>query len=213
MRDFFTPNLKMLFAAHHFVYKSKDIHEIASVVNIKVDIIEEWMQSFDWLEALGYWGNRPKAGDLRAAERCWTDMIENSEDLYPIDYPDKPRHLSYTQNTLDASALIKSHLFCVDNLTEDEIQERLANEDDDGMKPVRYGGQYLESSYRWWIFPNEPEGLYSKCLARANVAGDLVIDFAGETCLVCIRYGRFTLTRQIADDVANIFDERLLVCL
>ena len=41
MRDFFTPNLKMLFAAHHFVYKSKDIHEIASVVNIKVDIIEE----------------------------------------------------------------------------------------------------------------------------------------------------------------------------
>ena len=26
-------------------------------------------------------------------------------------------------------------------------------------------------------------------------------------------YGRFTLTRQVADDVANIFDERLLVCL
>ena len=118
MRDFFTPNLEILFAAHHFVYKSQDVHEIASVINTKADIIEEWMQSFDWLEALGYWGNRPKAGDLRTAERCWTDMIENSEDLYPVDYPDKPMNLSYTQNTLDVSALIQSHLFCVNNLCE-----------------------------------------------------------------------------------------------
>ena len=213
MRDFFTPNLKMLFAAHHCVYKSKDIHEIASVVNIKVDMVEQWMQSFDWLEALGYWGTRPKAGDLRAAERCWTDMIENSEDLYPIDYPDVPKSLSHSQETLEVSTLIKSHLFCVDNLTEDEIQERLANEDNDGMKPAPYREQDLENAYYWWIFPNVSEGLYSKVLARANVVGDLVIDFAGETCLACIRYGRFTLTRQIADDVASIHDNRLLVCL
>ena len=215
MRDFFTQNLKMLFAAHHFVYKSQDIHEIASVVNTKADIVEKWMQSFDWLEALNYWGNRPKAGDLKTAERRWADMIENDEDLSPIDYAERPEKCSkHSQNgNLDLYSLIQSHLFCIDDLTEDEIQEHLANEDNDGMKPVRYDGQYLESSYRWWIFPNAPEGLYSKCLARANVAGDLVIDFAGETCLVCIRYGRFTLTRQIADDVANVFDERLLVFL
>ena len=63
------------------------------------------------------------------------------------------------------------------------------------------------------VLQNINEGLYSKCLARANVAGNLVIDFADETCLVCIRYGRFTITRQIAADAANIFDNRLLVCL
>ena len=53
MRQFFTQNLKMLFAAHHFVYKSKDIHEIASVVNTKVEIVEEWIQSYDWHESGG----------------------------------------------------------------------------------------------------------------------------------------------------------------
>ena len=143
MRDFFTSNLKLLFAAHHFVYKSKDIHEIASVVNIKVDIVEEWMQSFDWLEALAYWGNRPKAGDFQVTERCWTDMTENCEDLFPINYPDVPKSLSHSQETLEVSTLIKSHLFCIANLTEDEIQERLANEDNDGMKPAPTGSKTL----------------------------------------------------------------------
>ena len=213
---FLTHNLKLLFAAHHFIFKSKDPKAIADVLNVKKSKIQYWMKSFEWIEAISYWrGNCPLEGDLGLAESIWTEMIENGEDMFPVDYPERPEKFSkcLRNGNSDVYALIQSHLFCVDNLTEGEIQERLANEDDDGMKPVRYGGQYLESSYRWWIFPNEPEGLYSKCLARANVAGDLVIDFASETCLVCIRYGRFTLTRQIADDVANIFDERLLVCL
>ena len=213
MRQFFTQNLKMLFAAHHFVYKSQDIHEIASVVNTKADMVEEWMQSFDWLEALGYWGNRPKAGDLRAAERCWTDMIENSEDLFPVSYPDKPMNLSYTQNTLDVSALIKSHLFCVDNLCDDEMRARLAEEPEFESNPVRYEGQALENPYHWWIYPNYADGIYSKVLTRINVVDNLVIGTGGETCLVCIRHGRLTITRQIADDVVFASDERLVVCL
>ena len=213
---FLTHNLKLLFAAHHFIFKSKDPKAIANVLNVKKSKIEYWMKSHEWIEAISYWrGNRPIEGDLNLAESVWTEMIEQGEDMSPVDYPERPEKCSKrSQNgNLDVYSLIQSHLFCIDNLTEDEIQEHLANEDNDGMKPVRYDGQYLESSYRWWIFPNAPEGLYSKCLARANIAGDLVIDFAGETCLVCIRYGCFTLTRQIADDVANVFDERLLVFL
>ena len=101
----------------------------------------------------------------------------------------------------------------MDNLTADEIQVRLTNEDNDGMKPVRYDGQYLENAYHWWIFPNESDGLYSKVLARANVAGDLVVGSGEDTSLVIIRHGRLTITNQPSDDVANVQDERLRVCL
>ena len=149
MRTFFTPNLKMLFAAHHFVYKSQDVHEIASVV----------------------------------------------------------------KGTLDVSALIQSHLFCVDNLCRDEIRARLAEERHFESNPVRYEGQALENAYYWWLYPNYDDGIYSTVLARVNIAGDLVIGTGEEMCLVCIRHGRLTITRQVADDVANVSDERLLVCL
>ena len=154
MRDFFTPNLKMLFAAHRCVYKSQDIHEV-----------------------------------------------------------DKPMHHSYTQNTFDVSALIKSHLFCVDGLCRDEIRARLAEERQFESNPVRYEGQALENAYYWWLYPNYDDGIYSAVLARVNIADDLVIGTGEETCLVCIRHGRLTITRKIADDVVNVSDERLLVCL
>ena len=210
---FLTHHLNILYATRYYAFKSKDPKDIADALCVKPSKVQYWMNSYEWLEALAYWGNRPKAGDFQVTERCWTDMTENCEDLFPINYPDVPKSLSHSQETLEVSTLIKSHLFCIANLTEDEIQERLANEDNDGMKPAPYREQDLENAYYWWIFPNVSEGLYSKVLARANVVGDLVIDFAGETCLACIRYGHFTLTRQIADDVASIHDNRLLVCL
>ena len=213
-QKFLTHHLKLLFAAHHFVFNSKDPKNIADILCVKKSKIQYWMQSHEWTEAVSYWTGTPSTeSDLNLAERRWKEMIENNEHLVPIDYPDIPANLVQSQHTLEVSALIKSHLFCVDNFTKDEIQDRLANEDNHGMKPVCYEGQDLENAYHWWIFPNFPEGLYSKCLARANVSGDLVIDFAGETCLVIIRHGRLTLTRQIADDTANISDNRLLVCL
>ena len=213
-QKFLTHHLKLLFAAHHFVFNSKDPKDIADVLKVKKKKIQHWMQSHEWTEAVSYWTGTPSTeGDLNLAERLWTEMIEKNEHLRPVDYPDVPENLPQSQHTLEVSTLIKSHLFCIDNLTEDEIQERLANEDADGMKPVRYTGQSLENAYHWWVFPNFLEGIYSKCLARANVAGDLVINFAGEICLVIIRHGRLTLTRQIADDAANVSDNRLLVCL
>ena len=212
-RHLLTQNLKLLWATYHFAFRSNDPKAIADAVHVKPRKLHEWMQTDAWLEALDFWGQKPKVGDLNFAEKLWKEMIENHEHLFPVAYPEIPNNLSHSQETLEVSALIKSHLFCVDNLTEDEIQERLANEDNDGRKPAPYREQDLENAYYWWIFPNQSEGLYSKVLARANVVGDLVIDFAGETCLVIIRYGRLTLTRQVADDIANVSDTRLLVCL
>ena len=212
-RNFLTQNLKILFAAHHFVFKSKDTEAIADVVNVKPSKVKHWMQSYEWLETLAYWrGYRPKEGDLGLAENLWTEMVQNSEDLNPVDYPDKA--IKSPPDNPDVYALIQSHLFCVDDLCDDEIRARLAEEREHEGNPVRYKGKPdLENAYHWWIFPNKPEGLYSKCFARANVVGDLVIGTGDETSLVCIRHGRLTLTRQVSDDVVSVSDDRLLVCL
>ena len=216
-RNFLTQNLKILFAAHHFVFKSKDTEAIADVVNLKHSKIKHWMQSYEWIEALAYWrGNpAPKQGDLQDAEKLWTQMIENGEDLSLVDYPDKPENISCAprQSTLDASALIKSHLFCVDGLCDDEIRVRLAEERQFESNPVRYKEQALESPYHWWLYPNYDDGVYSKVFARVNVVGDLVIGTGEDTSLVCIRHGRLTITRQVSDDVVSVSDDRLRVCL
>ena len=71
---------------------------------------------------------------------------------------------------LDTSALIQSHLFCVDNLCDDEIRARLAEERQFESNPVRYEGQALENAYHWWVYPNYDDGIYSTVLARVNVA-------------------------------------------
>ena len=50
-RNFLTQNLKILFAAHHFVFKSKDTEAIADVVNVKPSKVKHWMQSYEWTDA------------------------------------------------------------------------------------------------------------------------------------------------------------------
>lgn len=140
-------------------------------------------------------------------------FTKNHEDLFPIEYPDIPSNVSGSQEVLDTFALIKSHLFCIDNLCDEQIRARLAEEREFEGEPVRYQGQHLGNLYLWWIFPNWEDGLYSKVLARVNVAGDLVIGSGENTCLVLVRHGRLTVTRKFADDVANVSDGRLLVCL
>ena len=212
-RETLTKCLKTIWGAHHFVYGSKDVADIAAVINVSPEKVVKMMQSRNWDEALLYWNYTPPLGDLNLAQRLWTELVEKDEHINLVEYPEKPRNLKYSEAVLAVDALIHSHLFCIDNLTEDEIQERLANENNDGMKPVRYNGQDLENAYHYWVFPNEPEGLYSKVLARTNVAGDLVIDFGGEPCLIIIRHGRLTITRQACDDVVSVSDKRLLVCL
>ena len=211
---FLTYHLKMLFAAHHYVFNSKDPKAIADVLKVKKSKIQWWMKSHEWIEAISYWqGSRPSVeGDLNLAEKVWTEMIENCDDLSAVAYPEKPFKSSQNGDP-NVYALIQSHLFCVDNLTEDEIQNHLANENNDGMKPVCYDGQYLENAYYWWVYPNYDDGIFSKVFARANVVGDLVVSTGEDTCLVCIRHSRLTLTRQVSHDVANVYDERLLVCL
>ena len=211
---FLTYHLKLLFAAHHYVFNSKDPKAIADVLCVKKRKVQRWMQSFEWIEAVSYWsGSRPNNGeDLNLAEKVWTEMIENGEDLSAIDFPEIQFKRSKDSDP-NVYALLNSHLFCIDNLCASEIRSQIHAERPLGSPPVRYEGQRLENAYHYWLYPNEPEGLYSKVLARANVVGDLVIGTGEDTSLVIIRHGRLTLTRQAANDVANISDERLLVCL
>ena len=150
--------------------------------------------------------------DLDLAEQLWTEMIEKYDDLSAIDFPENPFKSPHTGDPT-VYALIQSHLFCVDNLCHEQIRERLAEERKFEGNPVRYEGQRLGNAYHYWIFPNYDDSLYSKAFARINAVGDLVIGTGEETCLVIIRHGRLTITNQVSDDVANVHDERLLVCL
>ena len=212
---FLTHNLKLLFAAHHYVFNSKDPKDIAKVLKVKKSKVQYWMQSYEWLEAVSYWsGSRPNdGGDLAFAEQVWTEMIEKYDDLSAIDFPNKPFKIPHTGDPT-LYALIQSHLFCVDNLCDAQIYARLAEEREYEGEPVRYEGEpRLGNLYHWWLFPNWDEGVFSKARARINAAGDLVIGSGEDTCLVIIRHGRLTITNQPADDVANVHDERLLVCL
>ena len=79
-------------------------------------------QSYEWIEAVSYWrGNpTPKQGDLGLAENLWAEMVQNNEDLNPVDYPEKS--IDSPPDNPDVYALIQSHLFCVDNLDNDEIR-------------------------------------------------------------------------------------------
>ena len=86
----------------------------------------------------------------------------------------------------DLRTLINSHLFCVDNLSDAKIRERLNR---DGP-PVGYEGQHI-LGYHWFAYPNAVDGLYSKVLARVNMFGDLVVGSGEDTCLVCISTAGF----------------------
>lgn len=206
-----TQNLKMLFAAHHYVFHSKKIHNIARIVNVRPKALEKWMRQDVWHQCLAYWGRSRKSGDLNFAEKLWTEMVNNSEHLTNIEYftsMEKPFKSKQGIGNYKVDALISSHLFCVDNLSSDEIHAKLA---EDG-NPVPYEGQRIRGCH-YFVYPNAAEGLYSKVLERVNGVGDLVIGDGEDTYLVIIRYGRLTLARQVSDDIANVYDERLLVCL
>ena len=213
-QKFLTYHLKLLFAAHHYVFNSKDPKDIAKVLKVKKGKVQWWMQSHEWIEAVSYWsGSRPNTGeDLDLAEQVWTEMIEKYDDLSAIDFPENPFKSPHTGDPA-VYALIQSHFFCVNNLSDYEIRARIAEERKFEGEPVRYEGQRLGNAYHYWIFPNWDDSLYSKVLARINAAGDLVVGSGEETCLIMIRHGRLTLTRQFSDDLVSIFDKRLLVCL
>ena len=215
-RKSLTKLLKTIWGAHHFVFFSRETADIASVVNLSPQRLEKLMETPYWKEALQYWSGNPRfgeenVGDLKFAERLWTEMVEKGEHINLVDYPDKA--FQSPPDNPDVFALLNSHLFCVDNLCDDEIRARLAEERQFESNPVRYEGQALENAYHWWVYPNYDDGIYSTVLARANVVGHLVVGTGDETSLVIIRHGRLTLTRQVSDDVVSTSDKRLLVCL
>lgn len=196
------------------VFNSKNPKVIADVLCVKTSKFQYWMRFHEWTKVVSYWtGTPPTEGDLNLVKRRWTELVENNENLFLITYPDVPENIKHAQEFMDASTLIKTHLFCIDNLCDDEIRAHLAEERKFGLSPVQYEGQEIGNRYYWWLYPNYNEGLYSKVLARVNFVGDLVIGSGEEMCLVIIRHGRLTITRQHADDVALASDERLLVCL
>ena len=91
--------LKILFAAHHYTYISKDPDEIANVVRIKRKTLDGWMASPAWYEALMLWGYSPDIGDMKVAERVWSLMIECGHDLFPINFPeDLGRYIAEHKN-------------------------------------------------------------------------------------------------------------------
>ena len=208
-----TKLLKTIWGAHHFVFFSRDIADISAVVNLSPQRLEKLMKSPNWEEALHYWkGNSPSVGDLSLAERLWTEMVEKGEHINLVDYPDKA--FQSPPDNPDVFALLDSHLFCVDDLCGEQIRVRLAEEREHEGEPVQYEGKpELGNLYRWWLYPNWDDGIFSKVLARANVVGDLVVGSGDETSLVCIKHGRLTLTRQVCNDVVSVSDRRLLVCL
>ncbi|MXV76289.1 hypothetical protein F4Z99_18700 [Candidatus Poribacteria bacterium] len=196
------------------VFNSKDLKVIADVLCVKKSKFQYWVQSHEWTKVVSYWaGTPPTEGNLNLVKRRWTELVENNEDLFSINYPDMPENIKHAPEFMDLSTLIRTHLFCIDNLCDDEIRAHLAEEREFGLLPVQYEGHKIGSRYHWWIYPNYDEGLYSKILARINFVEDLVIGSGEETCLVIIRHGRLTIARKYADDVASAYDKRLLVCL
>ena len=211
-RQTLTKCLKTLWGAHHFVYGSQDVADIAAVINVFPENVVKLMQSRNWDEALQFWNYTLPIGNLNIIERVWTEMIEKGEHIHLVEYPDKP--IKSPPGDPDMLALLDSHLFCAYHLSDDEIRARLAEKRKLESEPVQYDGQHLPIPiYCWWIFPNYEDGIYSRVLARANMFGDLLIGRGEETCLVIIRHGRLSITRQVSDDVANVHDKRLLVCL
>ena len=232
-RKTLTKNLKMLFAAHHYVFKSNDIEAIADVVNVKPSTIEDYMQSDEWVENITYWKGSPppKEGDLKLARTVWLQMVTFDEHLFPSEYPDvlfnggrvftEPPTESIKNNALEMRQYRPDNLiatpFVVENLSDEQIRDRIAQERDFGYTPMKYEKQRLKGYY-WWLYPNWCDadacnGVFSKVFAKANMFGNLVVGAGEKTHLVCIEDDRFVLSQNVSDNAVLVSDERLFVCL
>lgn len=216
--------LKIDFATHTYVYVTRNIACIAKIINTSVPKLHKWMDSDAWTVSMEQWGQAaPKrnGNDLDLAEALWTDLFDEN-----TPFTDNLSEYANVQLHTECPnyAIIQSHLSCVDGLCDEQIRQRLAEEREYHSQPVRFEKDMLSdiraAGYLWWLYPNadessleSAEGIYSKVLARVNPFNDLVVSAGEETCLVAIKHGRLTLTRNSSDDVINVFDKRLLVCL
>ena len=208
-----TKLLKTIWGAHHFVVFSRDPDDIAAVVNLSPQHLEKLMKSPFWKEAVSYWCGNPTCGDgyvgdLGFAQHIWIEMVEKGEHLNLVEYPDIPIKCAKGQGDPALYPLIQSHLFCIDNLSKGDL--RICREYDNN--PVHFEGQEIRG-YHWFAYSNKADGIYSKVLARVNAVGFLVIDYNEETFLVCIQNGKFTISREVSDDVVSVSDERLRLCV
>ena len=48
-------NLSVLIAARHYKYYSQDIAEIAAVMGVSPEKIEDWMETPEWLICRSFW--------------------------------------------------------------------------------------------------------------------------------------------------------------
>ena len=226
-REQLKENLNILMVARHYKHYSQDIDEIAAVMCMSPEKIKRWMDTPEWFQCCAYWGNRPRLGDFSRVARAWTELIDFDEHLYPTELPDvifanghvlgsEPLAESIKNNALEMRQyrpdILIAEPFCVEGLCDEQIRDRIAQEKAFGYTPMKYENQYLQGYY-WWLYPNWDRGVFSKVFAKANIFGNLVCGAGEKTHLVCIESGRFTLTRQVSDDVVSVLDERLLVCL
>ena len=56
---FLTHHLNILYATRYYAFKSKDPKDIADALCVKPSKVQDWMNSYEWLEALGYWSQAP----------------------------------------------------------------------------------------------------------------------------------------------------------
>lgn len=91
-------NLRLLFAARHFLYTSRDGAVIAQIVGAKPIDLYRWSETPNWLKAIQYWqseynGSTELEGEyfktivgdsivqrsLKHASRVWTALFEGRE--------------------------------------------------------------------------------------------------------------------------------------
>ena len=97
-------------------------------------------------------------------------------------------------------ALIESHLFCVDNLCDDEIRAHLAEERQFESNPVRYEGQApmkmltIGGSIRTMLTA------FTRQCWRESMLSAISLSAPVKKCVLCVtRHSRLTITRQVSD--------------
>lgn len=86
-------NIKLEFAAYHFVFNSKSAKDIAEIINVSPETICRWCHTPEWRKALKLWGyaSCPFVSDyydyMKSSFDCVEDKWENlfeTPDMEPV---------------------------------------------------------------------------------------------------------------------------------
>ena len=202
--------LKATFAAHHFLFKSENIEDIAELLNLSVTQVESIINSPYFEQALYVWGKPFEIGDLKIAKLLWETLIENDEHVFSVEYPEEPFVFDEEQ---EPRRPILPNTFVATRLSDDQIRERLAEYQEFEGEIVRYDDFEIRG-YHFWVYANFSDSIFSSVYAKMNVTTHLVVDVDDDVYLVAITDGKLTLTQDATnDDIILATDERLRVCL